>query len=95
MRWSVAARTAVATGLLLELTACTGIGAFGAAPRLPDTAPNAEVSPKASAQLSLTNTEAPVPVGVNHRQYFDKKHKRYYYFDPAQKKYFWEDGVPK
>jgi hypothetical protein len=95
MKWSVAARSAVAVGLLLELTACTGIGAFGAAPRLPDTAPNADVTPAASAQLSLNNTEQTVPAGVNRRQYFDKKHKRYYYYDPNQKQYFWEDGTPK
>jgi|LakMenEpi03Aug12_release.lakeMendotaPanAssembly.Ray.scaffolds.fasta_scaffold639941_2 hypothetical protein len=95
MNWQIAARGATIVGLLLAAEACTGIGAFRPAPRLPDTAPNAEITPAASAQLSLTNAEQPAPTGVNHHQYFDKKHKRYYYFDPAQKKYFWEDGTPK
>lgn len=70
-------------------------GPFRSAPPLPDTAPNAEVTPAASAQLSLAKEGRTGPAGPNHRQYYDKKHKRYYYFDPERKLYFWEDGSPK
>lgn len=50
---------------------------------------------RAPPAMKTTGDMAVDKANALHRQYYDKRKRRYYFFDPARKQYFWETGEPK
>lgn len=50
---------------------------------------------RAGPATRVTGDAAVDKVNATHRQYYDKRKRRYYFFDPGRKQYFWETGEPK
>ena len=94
MHWRIAAGCAA-----LIVAGC----ASGRVPPPSDADASTTPKPVASAPVQPTPASTPPPATAvpsaaetaRHRQYYDRRHQRFYYFDPARKMYFWDNGEPK